>query len=439
MTGNRTYADFGRLLAPDGPASAMLRHMISGYVTWRDFAASEMPPGLGVEDAWGLIHLVKQAIGVHIPIPDLDGNEYWYARTHEVSDGMCRIQCLCGPDSSLYRRLHETANRPVLINSRIDETVAAALLDGLEISGADAQDMLLLDRTPRTDHERLVANTLNALDHLDELANEPFSRELLIHLYGLVTDGVDPERLTRTQSRLGILEFDYAPDRVAASRERQLQYMLDYMNHASGDPHDYAIFRGLLLPDIFKLYQPLPAANSQVGRLAFRLYTLKVGLPVLGMLPLSRAKLRWEEECLESALVALAPSEYRDDRSHQGCDLTGYATLSLELALTALQDLQAQLFQLEQRDRELRELLQRDIEINHRQRSILGRALRNPNAEFRIAYHKTTHNVVYATARADLLDLVDRGYLTQGKSGRAMVFHPRKDLHEFIGRGYSRE
>jgi len=124
------------------------------------------------------------------------------------------------------------------------------------------------------------------------------------------------------------------------------------------------------------------------------------------------------------------------DRERQGTDLTDYATLSLQLALIALVDLHWKLHQLEREDDELRSLLQRDPEINHRQRSILGRALKNPAAEFRIAYHKATHNVVYATARADLLELVDKGYLVMGKKGRAMVFTPREGLREFIESGY---
>ena len=104
--------------------------------------------------------------------------------------------------------------------------------------------------------------------------------------------------------------------------------------------------------------------------------------------------------------------------------------------LVALQDLQWSLSELEKRDEELRALLQRDPEINHRQRSILGRALRNPSAEFRIAHHKNTHNVVYATARADLLQLVEKGMLVLEKNGRAMVFTPRPHLRQYIEEQY---
>ncbi len=198
--------------------------------------------------------------------------------------------------------------------------------------------------------------------------------------------------------------------------------------------HDHPVLRALLLPDMFRFYRPLPCLNSQVGRLVFRLYALKAGLPVLGMLPISRAKLAWEDDVLESSIVALRPAEYFEAHRHFGNDLTGYMTLAVQLALTALRDLSQQMEELKRQDEELRSLLQTDPSINHRQRSVLGRALKNPTAEFRIAAHRTTHSVVYATARADLLDLVDRGYLEMVTRGRAFVFVPKPGMRALLER-----
>jgi len=394
------------------------------------------PQSMSRDAAWELIQLLNRSIGIEIPVPDLDGNDYWYHRTHEIADSIAQIQCLCRADSSLYRRLTATRNTEVLVRSRIDETIAAARLDGLALSVEHYEEMLRTERTPRTDNDRLVYNTLRALDQLEQLRNEPFSYELLMHLQGLVIEGVDIDALVHTERRLGTVLFDYERDRTAEHAAEQTKYICDYVNHVSGDMHDHAVFRALLLPDLFRLYQPLPNVNSQVGRLVFRLYTIKTRLPVLGLLPLSQTRLDWEDGKLGSTLVSQGPSQYVEGRKHNGVDLTDYATLSVQLALVALLDLSWKLHELERKDAELRDLLQRDPEINHRQRSILGRALRNPQAEFRIAYHKTTHNVVYATARADLLELVEKGYLVAGKKGRAMVFRPREGLREFIEGGY---
>jgi len=435
MTDTALYAELSELLR-EGGASELIKRMHSHYVSWDEFLAMRLPSRMSPEATWDLLKLVNRAAGIEIPIPDLAGNDYWYLRTHEVADAMARIQCLCRADSGLYLSLTATHNRRVLVRSRIDETIAAALLDGLEISEKAGLSLLQHERTPRTDTERLVTNTLSALDHLDELVNERFSEELFLHLRDLVLEGVNVERIKMRNPRLGLHPWDYADTEVSEHAHQQLQYISDYVNHTSGDVYDNAVFRALLLPDLFRFYRPLPNVNSQVGRLAFRLYAMKIGLPVLGLLPLSRSKLDWEDGKLGSSLVSLTPASYAAGREHDGVDLTAYATLALQLSLSALQDLHWELHRLKERDDELRTLLQRDPEINHRQRSVLGRALRNPTAEFRISYHKTTHNIVYATARADLLELADKGFLEVGKSGRAMVFTPRPGLREYIEHGY---
>ncbi|MHB8705594.1 MAG: Fic family protein [Coriobacteriia bacterium] len=428
------YSGMRRLLA-SGSVPQILKRTSASYLSWDSFLALRLPSEMSPLETWDLLKLVNRATGIELPIPDLEGNEYWYLRTHEIADSCARIQCLCRADSELYRRLTTMQNRRVIVRSRVDETIAAALLDGLAISEDDAYSLLQTERTPRSDTERLVLNTLNALDQLNELVEQPFSLGLFMHMRDLIIEGVNVEKLAFTTPRMGLMTSDYTDEQVRDASDRQLDYMIAYANHDAGDVHDSVILRGLLLADMFRFYRPLPNMNSEVGRLAFRLYTLKTGLPVLGMLPLSRIKLLWEEGTLQSSLVTIDKERYFEMRNHDGADLTGYTTLVSQMTLATLQELHWQLHKLEQRDEELRELLQRDPEINHRQRSILGRALRNPRAEFRISYHKTTHNVVYATARADLLELVDKGFLNVDKRGRAMVFTPREGLRAFIEGG----
>ena len=57
-------------------------------------------------------------------------------------------------------------------------------------------------------------------------------------------------------------------------------------------------------------------------------------------------------------------------------------------------------------------------------------ALRHPNQRYTIRAHQASHNVVYQTARTDLLGLKDRGLLLEKKSGRMYYYLPVKDLEE---------
>ena len=66
--------------------------------------------------------------------------------------------------------------------------------------------------------------------------------------------------------------------------------------------------------------------------------------------------------------------------------------------------------------------------LNHRQRALVGHALRHPNQVYTIESHRRSHNVVYETARRDLLELATRGLLAAKKIGRTWSYTPATDL-----------
>src|SRR5208282_2332352 len=85
-------------------------------------------------------------------------------------------------------------------------------------------------------------------------------------------------------------------------------------------------------------------------------------------------------------------------------------------------------------DRKTSELRELESQIrvlncfNHRQVDIIRHALKHPYQQYTVESHKTSQNVVYETARTDLLDLQKQGVLEQRKKGKQMVFVAPKDL-----------
>jgi hypothetical protein len=68
--------------------------------------------------------------------------------------------------------------------------------------------------------------------------------------------------------------------------------------------------------------------------------------------------------------------------------------------------------------------------LNHRQRDLIQDILRHPRQDYTIEYHRSQHDVVYETARTDMLDLVARGLMRKRKRGRSWVFMPSSDLEQ---------
>jgi len=72
--------------------------------------------------------------------------------------------------------------------------------------------------------------------------------------------------------------------------------------------------------------------------------------------------------------------------------------------------------------------------LNHRQQTLIGHALRHPQQRYSFSSHQMSHNVVYQTARTDLLDLERRGLLIGRKVGRTWYFTPATNLEDRLSR-----
>jgi Fic family protein len=77
-----------------------------------------------------------------------------------------------------------------------------------------------------------------------------------------------------------------------------------------------------------------------------------------------------------------------------------------------------------------RRMFAADQALNHRQHALLMHAVSHPGATYTIEGHQTSQGVAYATARADLLDLAERGYLERRKSGNRFIFTAGAKLNE---------
>jgi len=419
-------------LLDDAAFRAILKLFTQRCLSWDTFLSQPMPAGMSPVSTWELMRKFSRIVGIELPIPDLRDAEYWYRRTQDLSDIAAVVSRACSPDSRLHHTMTSAAGQHFLIRVRIVETIAATRLDGLSIPESDADILLRLDRTPRNATERLVVNTFGAIGELPDLVAKPFSRKLFRHLRDLLLEGVDTADLQRAEAPLGTGLFEWPDEMTERFADRQMDYFAAYANHETGSEYDHAMLRALLLTDSFRFYRPLKEVSNQVGRLATHLYALKHGLPVLGLLPASRVKLDWDEGRILPPAVSFDRPTFEDLRRRAPGDLTSLQTLAAQLMLIALNDVERYVDEWEERDHQLRQMLKKDRFLNDRQRGILGRALRKPDAEFTIRYHKTNHGIAYPTARRDFLDLVEKGYLVLHQRGKVFVFTPAENLAEAL-------
>lgn len=131
-----------------------------------------------------------------------------------------------------------------------------------------------------------------------------------------------------------------------------------------------------------------------------------------------------------------APARYARAFLHtetDGNDLTYFIVHQIEVILRALDDLDTWIERKIEETREIERILKASTSLNYRQLALLAHALRHPGAAYAIREHRTSHGVVYATARADLLRLAELGLLDRRRVGKkALAFDAPADLEARI-------
>ncbi len=178
-------------------------------------------------------------------------------------------------------------------------------------------------------------------------------------------------------------------------------------------------------------YLPLPAWNGAVAALCMKLLYLRAGLPVLVHVPIMKAQRDWMSGLYRPPAVAVGPQD-SETLIDGEVDFTAYVDVYTKLVTLKLAEMKAEFDRIVRRDIKLSHELQGTIDVNHRQRMLLQQALDNPEAVFRIESHRAMNNIAYATARADLLGLVERGFLRKKKADHAFVFTVPSDLRQSL-------
>ncbi|MCL5736349.1 MAG: hypothetical protein M1274_12305 [Actinobacteria bacterium] len=405
----------------------MLRRSRRECLLHKEFVTMPQPPGWSSDEAWKLLKIIRREDSIETPIPTPQGYRLCYFMHQDLLNRLFDFERYCRPESDLHGQLVDRKGQPFLVKIDIEEAIATSRLDGVNLPYRQAESLIRLGRKPRDGGERVIINTFRAMADIDTYVNARFSAELLWEFYDRITDGVDPTTIERKPTH-ALLEPKEYRELAVLHPDRHLADICAYANDEIGDPDEHPAIRAFVVRGEMRRWLPLPDWNGNMASLVYRLYCLKHQYPVLAYLPFSRVLLDWQEGIIgpPHVLTSEVPRRYVDENGYE--DHTPPVTLVLQLAHHELVEFLNYTRVRKQRDERVLAELRNDSSLNHRQRSILGRAIRHPDADFSIRYHRINHNVAYATARADLLGLVRNGYLVQEQGKKAFVFRPHRDL-----------
>ncbi|MEG0756878.1 MAG: hypothetical protein RR505_00605, partial [Raoultibacter sp.] len=390
-----------------------------------EFCTMQVPDSLTREQTWDILNALRRQMAVDLPFRDGDGRRGWYYPTHSILADLDDIDRRCQEGSWLDTAIKSRNTTYFLIESHVNEAITIIREDGLNISYEKAREVLLGERDPENSDEQLLSNGFQALWDLDEYAEQTCTPELIFSIFEKISDGVD----NQTTDPITLS----SPFWKSAEHNSQeiLSLVSNLINGNKVEHAEHPVYLGMAIRYLFMSTFPLPAWNGTMYSLMMKLLFKKSRLPALAFIPIIKAfqERRTDRDHLPNDITEIANTALIIGDE---VDYTVYDAIVARLVRQAIDEVEDDLKRAIRRDEVFVQELRDRKEINQRQRSVLQLALSDPKVVFRIESHRKTHHVAYATARADLMELADLGFLQCIQKRRAFEFHVMPGLRQLL-------
>ena len=362
-----------------------------------------------------------------IPLRGQEGTSFSYVTVDPIPERLHQIDMAAGGRIGFPAQpiTNPETRDQYYVSSLIEEATTSSLLEGAATTKQVAREMITTGRRPRTHGERMIGNNYRAMRRIGELKNEPLSPELVFELHRIVTldtlsDNTAAGRLRRTDENI-VVEGDagevlHTPP-PAAELTQRMRALCRFANDESGAFVHPAV-RSILLHFWLAYDHPFVDGNGRTARALFYWSMLRRGYWLFEFISIS-------SEILKS------PAQYNLAYLHSETD-DNDATYFVLYHLEVIHRAQGELHEfIERKTSETQRLVGqlRGLEhLNHRQRGALADAIKHPGQELTIKQHQVINNVVYQTARSDLMRLEEMSLLSSVKRGKKLVFTPARDL-----------
>jgi len=406
--------------------------MISGltvdkYLHWNKLRYHTPPEGFSNEQWWLVIKKQRQSLFKQLPLTDKQQKPFQYLTNDFITEALHQIDRSVTTFNQMPEQIKntETKNR-YYVNSLIQEAFTSSQLEGATTTRLVAKEMIRTGRLPCDRSEQMILNNFAAMKHINRLKNESLSRGLIFDIHRLVTektldDSSAAGRFRTANENIHVIDMynEVFHDPPPANElEKRMKAMCDFANDKTPQYFIHPVMRAIILHFWLAYDHPFIDGNGRTARALFYWLMLRHRYWLFEFVSISQ-------------IIVKAPAKYAraflytetDDN-----DLTYFIIYHLEIIRQAITTLYEYIERKTRKLQVMENQLRGIAVLNHRQRALVSHALRHPHQQYTFKSHQISHNIVYQTARTDLLDLENRGLLKSDKVGRTWYFTPASDL-----------
>jgi Fic family protein len=412
--------------------------MISGltvdkYLHWNKLQYHTPPEGFSNEQWWLAVKKQRQSLYKQLPLTDKNQKPFQYLTNDFITETLHQIDHSVTTFNQMPENIKntETKNR-YYVNSLIQEAFTSSQLEGATTTRLVAKEMIRTGRLPCDKSEQMIFNNFAAMKRINRFKDESLSRELVFDIHQLVTektldDSSAAGRFRTANEKIHVIDmynevFHDPP--LANELEKRMKAMCDFANGKTPKYFIHPVIRAIILHFWLAYDHPFVDGNGRTARALFYWLMLRHRYWLFEFVSISQ-------------IIVKVPAKYARAFLHTETDdndLTYFIIYHLNIIRQAVKALYDYIERKTRRLQAIENQLRGIIILNHRQRVLISHALRHPHQRYTIKSHQISQNVVYQTARTDLLDLEERGLLKSQKVGKTWYFNAVSDLEKKLSK-----
>ena len=402
------------------------------YLHWNEVRRRKPPEGLALEQWWAGMRLARHLSARPTGLLDTRGDPFTYSLVDPLLERLHNLDLRAtGRTAAPAAVVNRTTRDNFMVRGLIEEAISSSQLEGATTTRRAAKEMLRTDRQPRDRSERMIFNNYRTIRRIGEVAKHDLTPDLLRDLHTILTEGTlnEPADAGRFQQpgerRVAVYDRDgevvHQPPAAEEIPER-IDQLCEFANDQEGS-FTHPLVKAIMLHFWLAYVHPFADGNGRTARALFYWHALRAGYWLVEFVSISK-------------IVLDAPAQYERAFIHSETDsndLTYFLIHQLDVLGRAFEELAKYVDRTIERTRAAERAAGELPGLNHRQRTLLGHALRNPGSRYTYLSHARSHDVARQTARTDLIALKNQGRLDIGKDGRQVVFIAPEDLAARLG------
>lgn len=297
-----------------------------------------------------------------------------------------------------------------LSSSLMEEAIYSSKMEGASTTRIVAKDMLRKKKSPQNKSQQMIVNNYNTIQYIVEHKEQPLTEELLLTIHRLMTEKTldNPEDAGRFRTNDKVVVADmvegdiiYTPPSFQEIPEF-VESLCNFFNNDNPRTFIHPIIRGIIVHFMLAFMHPFVDGNGRTARALFYWYMLKEGYKLTEYMSISR-------------VIAKSKANYEKSFRYvenDGNDIGYFVAYNLKALGTSFQQLR-EYIQRKQQEKKAASTFMMAGNINYRQAIVLQRLKDEPDTIFTVKDVQERFSVSSMTARKDLTDLVQQGYLTE--------------------------